>query len=162
MPVTNKIIVALISLSSMYGNQSHADAKPASPFSDHMVLQYNTVVPVWGTADPGEKITVQIGKQIRTAVTNADGQWMLKLNKIAAGGPYTMTITGKNKIVINDVYAGEVWICSGQSNMDMTVAREDRYWCGVFNEKEEENREMNRVFPSAPSLCAPAIGPNLA
>ena len=60
-----------------------------------------------------------------------------------------MTVSGKNKIIISDVYAGEVWICSGQSNMDMTVAKEDRYWCGVFNEAEEvtaANYPLIRVF----------------
>ncbi len=115
----------------------YADVKLASPFCDHMVLQYNTIVPVWGTGDPCEKISLQIGKQTKTAIANVTGEWMIQLNKISAGGPYTITISGKNKVVINDVYAGEVWVCSGQSNMDMTVAREDRYWCGVFNEKEE-------------------------
>jgi sialate O-acetylesterase len=114
-----------------------ADVKLPTPFSDHMVLQHNTSVPVWGWADAGEKITVQLGKQTKTTTANADGKWMLKLDKIKAGGPYTITVSGKNKIVINDVYAGEVWICSGQSNMDMTVAKEDRYWCGVFNEAAE-------------------------
>ena len=136
--ITNtKIITVLISCLSIFASSVYADVKLASPFSDHMVLQYNTKVPVWGTATPGEKVTVQIGKQTQSTLANITGEWMLYLNKIAAGGPYTVTISGKNKIVINDVYAGEVWICSGQSNMDMTVAREDRYWCGVFNEKEE-------------------------
>jgi sialate O-acetylesterase len=114
-----------------------ADVSLPAPFSDHMVLQHNTAVPVWGTADPGEKIIVQINKQKQTTVAGTDGRWMVKLDKIAAGGPYTLTVSGKNKIVISDVYAGEVWICSGQSNMDMTVAKEDRYWCGVINETEE-------------------------
>ncbi len=114
-----------------------ADVKLPAPFSDHMVLQHNALVPVWGWADAGEKVTVQLGKQLKTVTADAKGKWMLKLDKIKAGGPYTMTVTGNNKIVINDVYAGEVWICSGQSNMDMTVAKEDRYWCGVFNEAEE-------------------------
>jgi sialate O-acetylesterase len=116
-------------------------------------------VPVWGWADAGEKITVQINKQVQTAVANTGGKWMLKLNKIAAGGPYTITITGKNKIVITDVYAGEVWICSGQSNMDMTVAKEDRYWCGVVNEAEEvaaASYPLIRVFDTD---FTPSAGP---
>ncbi len=126
-----------------------ANVKPASPFADHMVLQYNTTVPIWGMADAGEKVTVKLGKQTVSTVAGTDGKWMLKLNKLVAGGPYTMTISGKNSITINDVYAGEVWLCSGQSNMDFTVAREDRYWCGVFNEAEEvaaANYPLIRVF----------------
>lgn len=126
-----------------------ANVKLANVFSDHMVLQYNIAVPVWGWADAGEKVTVKLGRQTVSTTTASNGKWMLKLNKIAAGGPYTITVSGKNTITINDVYAGEVWLCSGQSNMDFTVAREDRYWCGVFNEKEEvaaANYPLIRVF----------------
>ncbi|MGB3005285.1 MAG: sialate O-acetylesterase [Chitinophagaceae bacterium] len=127
----------------------HADIKLPAAFSDHMVLQHNTSVPVWGWADAGEKITISLGNQTKKTVTGADGKWMVKLDKIKAGGPFTIAVSGKNKIIISDVYAGEVWICSGQSNMDMTVAKEDRYWCGVFNEAEEvaaANYPLIRVF----------------
>lgn len=137
-----------------------ADVKLASPFTDHMVLQYDMLVPVWGTAIPGEKVVVKFGKQVKTVVAGADGKWMVKLNKLKPGGPFTLSVTGNNKIVLTDVYAGDVWLCSGQSNMDMTVAREDRYWCGVFNEKQEvesANYPLIRVFdtdfvPSATPL----------
>ncbi|TKB96230.1 sialate O-acetylesterase [Pedobacter cryophilus] len=128
---------------------AYADVKLASPFSDHMVLQREIVVPVWGTADAGEKVTVKLGAQTKTTITKANGKWMVKLNKLKAGGPFVMTVTGKNKLSIDDVYAGEVWVCSGQSNMDFTVAQEDRYWCGVYNEKEEvaqANYPLIRVF----------------
>ncbi|MBC7889768.1 MAG: sialate O-acetylesterase [Ferruginibacter sp.] len=127
----------------------YANVKPASPFGDHMVLQRNSKVPVWGMADPGEKVTLVFNKQTVTATANAGGSWMINLAKLSAGGPYTMTITGNNSITFSDVYVGEVWICSGQSNMDMTVAKEDRYWCGVVNEAEEvaaANYPLIRVF----------------
>ena len=136
-------------LSTIGINQLLANVKLASVFKDHMVMQHKAKVPIWGVADPGEKVTVQPGKQIVKTITGSDGKWMQKLNNLTAGGPYTMTVTGKNSVIINDVYAGEVWICSGQSNMDMTVAREDRYWCGVINEKEEvaqANYPLIRVF----------------
>ncbi|MBW4891494.1 sialate O-acetylesterase [Mucilaginibacter sp. HMF5004] len=133
-----------------------ADVKLASPFTNHMVLQYNMPVPVWGIATPGEKVTVKFGKQIKTAITGADGKWMIKLDKLKPGGPFSLSVIGNNKIVLTDVYAGDVWLCSGQSNMDMTVAREDRYWCGVFDEKFEvdnANYPLIRVFDTdfAPS-----------
>ncbi len=115
----------------------YANVKPASPFGDHMVLQRNVKVPVWGMAEPGEKVTVTFNKQNLTATTNAEGNWKIELAKLVAGGPFTMTIKGHNSISFTDVYVGEVWICSGQSNMDMTVAKEDRYWCGVINEAAE-------------------------
>jgi sialate O-acetylesterase len=137
MQLQKQISTVLIGCALFVTNSIFANVKLPTPFSDHMVIQHNTAVPVWGWADAGEKVTVQIGKQTKTTTANAEGKWMLKLDKVVAGGPYTITVTGKNTIVINDVYAGEVWICSGQSNMDMTVAKEDRYWCGVFNEAEE-------------------------
>ena len=114
-----------------------ANVSLATIFQDHMVVQHNTRVPVWGLAQPGEKIIVTLGNQKRQTLAGKNGDWQVFLDKIAAGGPYTLTVAGTNSITINDVYAGEVWLCSGQSNMDMTVAREDRYWCGVINEKQE-------------------------
>ncbi len=122
---------------------------PASPFQDHMVLQQGRQVPVWGTANPEEKVTVLFGNQEQSVVAGSDGRWRINLNELAIGGPFKMTIKGKNTIDLNDVYVGEVWLCSGQSNMDMTVAREDRYWAGVINEKEEvasANYPQIRVF----------------
>jgi sialate O-acetylesterase len=136
MRICFKIVLCLASLLSS-ASVVQAEVKLPTAFSDHMVMQHGIPVRVWGWADAGEKVTVQIGKQTKTTVANAEGKWMLKLDKLKAGGPYSLTISGKNKIVISDVYAGEVWICSGQSNMDMTVAKEDRYWCGVFNEAAE-------------------------
>src|SRR5665213_1302191 len=144
-----KIVLAIIVLCFSHLNSALANVKPASLFKDHMVLQYNMADPIWGTAEPGEKVTVKIGNQSHSIVTGNDGNWLIKLSKLTIGGPYTLTIQGKNTIAITDVYAGEVWLCSGQSNMDMTVAREDRYWCGVFNEKEEvaaANYPLIRVF----------------
>ncbi len=126
-----------------------ADVQPASVFTDHLVLQRNASVPVWGTASPGEKVTVFFDKQQRSTTTGQDGKWIIRLGAMKAGGPFAMKITGRNTISFQDVYVGEVWLCSGQSNMDMTVAREDRYWCGVHNEQQEvaaANYPMIRVF----------------
>jgi sialate O-acetylesterase len=128
---------AFILLFSLFTENILANVKLASPFGDHMVLQRNKTVPVWGTATPGEKVTITFNKQKKSIITRADGTWSMKLSKLKAGGPYILTASGTNAISLQDVYVGEVWICSGQSNMDFTVAREDRYWCGVFNEKQE-------------------------
>src|SRR4051812_16255281 len=138
------LLVLLLGVASV-----KADVKPASLFVDHMVLQRNSIVPIWGTADPNEKVTVQIGKASRSAIAASNGKWMVKFSKLESGGPFVITVSGKNALTINDIYVGEVWLCSGQSNMDMTVAREDRYWCGVINEKEEvanANYPLIRVF----------------
>jgi sialate O-acetylesterase len=93
-----------------------ADVQIASIFSDHMVLQRDVEIPIWGTADEAEEVTVQIADQTAVCVASG-GKWNVKLKPIAAGGPHTINIKGKNSITINDVLVGEVWICSGQSNM---------------------------------------------
>jgi len=106
-------------------------------FSEHMVLQQGMHVPIWGTAEPGERVVVALGPRKGTAVAGTDGAWRVILRKLSAGGPLTLTVQGKNTLTVKDVLVGEVWFCSGQSNMEMTVAREDRYWCGVTNEAAE-------------------------
>lgn len=97
----------------------------ASIFSDNMVLQRNVQIPVWGSADANEKITVQFHNQTQTTKADKNGKWMVRLQNENAGGPFTLKITGKNTIQINNVLVGEVWICSGQSNMEWTVGQSD-------------------------------------
>ena len=102
-----------------------ASAKVTLPalFGSHMVLQRDQPLPVWGWADPGEQVSVQIGDQAAvTSVADAAGEWRVTLPKQAAGGPLTMTIRGQNSLVLEDVLVGEVWLCSGQSNMEWPVA----------------------------------------
>src|SRR4051812_19082124 len=102
-----------------------ADVLPASPFTDHMVLQQAMPVPVWGTAAAGEKITVTVGSQTKSATAGDDGKWLVRLDPLQVGGPIEMTVAGSggSSITFKDVLVGEVWLCSGQSNMDFTVAR---------------------------------------
>lgn len=99
-----------------------ADVSMSSLFGDHMVLQQKQPVVVWGKADPGEKVAVSVAGLSGTAAAGADGRWRVKMGTLKAGGPHTMTIKGKNTIVIKDVLVGEVWLCSGQSNMQWPVA----------------------------------------
>ncbi len=97
---------------------AHASVTPNSLFTDHAVLQQERPVPVWGTADPGEVVDVEMAGQTASATTGPDGQWMVRLGAMKAGGPYRLTITGKNRIVFDDILVGEVWLASGQSNME--------------------------------------------
>jgi len=91
-------------------------------FNDHMVLQREIPIPVWGWAEPDEKVTVKLGDaQAVTATTGDEGRWELKLPAMPAGGPHTLSVKGANQLSINDVLVGEVWLCSGQSNMEWTV-----------------------------------------
>lgn len=100
-----------------------ADVKPNPLFSEGAVLQRGLPVPVWGTADEGEAVTVKIQDQAATATADKDGKWMVKLAELKVGGPYTLTIAGKNTVEVPDVLVGDVWVCSGQSNMEWNLAR---------------------------------------
>ncbi len=99
-----------------------ANIQPNSLFSEHAIFQQGVPVPIWGTADSGEEsVTVEFNgpnKQIiQTTIEN--GKWMVQLSPMPSGGPYTLIISGKdNRMEIKDIYVGEVWVCSGQSNME--------------------------------------------
>ena len=93
-----------------------ATVRPAAMFSNHAVLQRGIAVPVWGFAENGEKVTVKFQNQELSTVAE-NGKWMVKLAPLSVGGPYTMTISGNNTIELTDILVGEVWVCSGQSNM---------------------------------------------
>lgn len=98
-----------------------ADVKLPSIIGDNMVLQADMKDPIWGWADPGESVKVSIDGQVKQTKAAKDGKWMVKLNPIKAGGPYDMTITGKNTIDLTNILIGEVWVGSGQSNMQFAV-----------------------------------------
>jgi sialate O-acetylesterase len=101
---------------------SSADVRLPRVFGDHMVVQRGIEIPVWGWADPAEEVTVQLGKRKAKTRADAEGKWMARLGRIRkAGGPYEMTVTGKNAVRFTDVLVGEVWIASGQSNMQWSV-----------------------------------------
>ncbi len=99
-----------------------ADVKPNGLFRDGAVLQQGIKLPVWGTAADGEKITVKFQGQTVTTVAK-DGRWQVWLKPLKSGGPFTLEITGNNNVTINDVLVGEVWLCSGQSNMAFQLHR---------------------------------------
>ncbi len=125
-----------------------ADVQPAALFADHMVIQQKTRAPIWGTGDAGEAVVVtgSWGEKAQTVV-GEDGRWRVELLTPPAGGPYTLNIHGNNLVEINDVLAGEVWICSGQSNMDFTLnqlrrSKEGRTEEGNVKEAEFIDREI--------------------
>ncbi len=105
------------------GAAAQAAVKPHALFSDAMVLQQGVSVPVWGTAGNGEEVTVRFqGQEQKTTAKN--GHWRVNLDKLTAGGPFEMTIAGNDKahpLTLHNVLVGEVWVCSGQSNMEMAV-----------------------------------------
>jgi sialate O-acetylesterase len=122
------LTTALVGLAA---SQARADVKPHALFSDGLVLQRGMKCPIWGKADPGEQVSVQfaVKKENVAAALSASapaddkGNWRIDLQVASelAGGPYEMTIKGKNTLTLKNVYVGEVWICSGQSNMEWTL-----------------------------------------
>jgi sialate O-acetylesterase len=100
-----------------------AEIKLPSIIGDHMVLQRDRAVPVWGWDDAGAEVKVTMGQATKTATAGDDGRWVVELPAMAAGGPHTMKIEGTNTVTLENVLVGEVWVCSGQSNMEWTVQR---------------------------------------
>ena len=98
-----------------------AEVKLPAVLSSHMVLQREMAVPVWGTAAAGEKVTVKFRAQEKSAEADAQGKWQVKLDALPAGGPDALTVSGTNTLTLDDVLVGEVWVGSGQSNMDLSV-----------------------------------------
>jgi sialate O-acetylesterase len=145
---------------------ARADVKLPAIFSDHMVLQRDEAAPVWGWADPGEKVTVSVAGQSQTAQPGADGKWTVKFTRLAAASqPATLTVKGKNTITIQDVLIGEVWLGSGQSNMAMTVNRAKDFEqekaaanfpaIRLFREESGASAEPERMGKGTWQVCTP-------
>src|SRR5512141_3251395 len=104
-------------LSLLFAFTAQAEVHPNPLFSDHAVLQAGRELPVWGTAAEGEAVTVSIAGHSAKAVTRA-GHWKVLLPALKPGGPYVLRIAGSNVVEAQDVLIGEVWLASGQSNME--------------------------------------------
>ncbi|HLX64817.1 MAG TPA: sialate O-acetylesterase [Planctomycetota bacterium] len=98
-----------------------ADVKLPAIIGDNMALQQGIAVPIWGWADPGEEVSVTIAGQTKSAKAGDDKKWSVKLDALKAGGPLEMTVKGKNTLTLKNILVGEVWVCSGQSNMEFST-----------------------------------------
>ena len=114
--MNRSVTAAVLVLLAWYPAQ--ADVKLPAVFGDHMVVQRGIPLPVWGSAAPGEKVAVKIAGQERTTEADAQGRWKVKLDAVESASPVEMTVAGKNTITLRDVLVGDVWLCSGQSNME--------------------------------------------
>jgi sialate O-acetylesterase len=121
----NKLLTLILFCLSVLSLSQEANAQVQVPaiFGDNMVLQQGPKASVWGTAAPGEKVTVTLKvdarNQISSSVTAAtNGQWQVSLGPLKSGGPFELTIAGSNTLTFKNVLVGDVWICSGQSNME--------------------------------------------
>lgn len=118
------VLTALVvGLSVVTASSAVADVKLPAVLSDGMVLQRGMTVPVWGTAEPGEKVTVTFQDQQLSTRTGPAGRWRVNLKPLDPGGPFTMTVGGSNTITVQNVLVGDVWVCSGQSNMAWPLQR---------------------------------------
>ncbi len=97
--------------------RGHAEVQLNGMFGDGMVVQRGNGIPVWGKASPGEEVTVEFAGQIARTVADDQGKFLAELNNLSAGGPHVMVVRGSNRIELKDVLIGDVWLCSGQSNM---------------------------------------------
>ncbi|MDP3069258.1 MAG: sialate O-acetylesterase [Opitutaceae bacterium] len=119
LPVLRLPLVLLLAAAAL-----RAEVTLAPLFSDGAVLQRDKPVPIWGRADAGEKITVTFAGQRREATPDAEGRWLVMLEPLAAAAQGAdLTVAGKNTLVLRDVVVGEVWLCSGQSNMEWPLSR---------------------------------------
>ncbi len=104
---------------------AHADVRLPHVIGSHMVVQRQLPVQIWGWADPDEEVRVKLAGQEVTTRGDVGGRWRVRLDPLPAGGPHTLTITGKNTLELTDVLVGDVWLCSGQSNMEMGLKSVD-------------------------------------
>ncbi len=141
-------LLLLATLNVFDEGQAQAEIKLPAIIGDHMVLQQGQKNPLWGWADPGEKITVSVDGQSHTAMADAKGKWTITLDPLKVGGPYEITIEGKETITLKDVLVGEVWICSGQSNMAWTVSSS--------NDADLEIKTAN--YPKIRLISVPQVG----
>jgi sialate O-acetylesterase len=126
-----------------------ADVSLNNMFGDHMVLQQGIHNRVWGQADAGEAVTVEFGGQTHVATAAADGRWEVLLDPVAEyGGPHTLTVKGKNTVSFKDVLIGEVWLCSGQSNMQWAVNQAN----------DPDLEKAAATFPAIRFVSVPQVG----
>lgn len=145
----NRYSVLRISLFCIVASHIQAEVKCPPIFASHMVLQRDQEIPVWGTAAPGEKVTVNFAGAKTQSIAGQDGAWQAKLPPLAASAePRTILISGTNELRFDDVLVGEVWLCSGQSNMEKPLG--GRSGQRPTDNAEEEIRNANhpllRVF----------------
>lgn len=176
-PLSFILLALLIPLSSLQALNTNPSAATSSPapgsalmvpalFTDHMVLQQKQADPVWGWDTPGTRVTVKFAEQSKTALAGSDGKWMVKLDPMPANAtPQSLTITGSSQRVIQDVLIGEVWLCSGQSNMEFILkndsngevetATADLPNIRLINVPHLGTQELKNDFVGSWSLCTP-------
>lgn len=170
-----QIIIAWLCC-SLSTTDAYAQPKLPNIFGDSMVLQRNVPLRIWGAASPGEQITVSLHQQKKSARADKNGSWQVMLAPEKAGGPYNLVVAGKKTTVLNGVLMGDIWFCSGQSNMEFPV----KGWSGVVDADKVVSQALHpqirlytvpRNVAALPSLqsdkagwrtCSPAAIPSFS
>ena len=134
--------ISLLICTSVFISTSSANVSLPNIFTDNMVLQRDKPLKVWGWADKGENVTVNFNGQKMKTKAAADGSWLIVLNAMNYGGPFEMTVSGKNNISFKNILIGDVWICSGQSNMEWALKNSN----DAQKEIAESNYPMIRLY----------------
>jgi sialate O-acetylesterase len=145
--------ILLVSLFFSICSALYADVTLPAIFGDHMVLQQKSKIKIWGWCNPNEKIRIRNGwnTDIDSAKGTAYGNWMIELKTPKAGGPYSFTIYGNNTVEIKDILIGEIWLCSGQSNMEMSYS-----WGVTQYDSDVKNATNNKIrFFQVKKMSAP-------
>ena len=116
-------------------------------FGSHMVLQRDKPNTIWGWTTPGEKVTVTIQKTTATATADATGKWMVHIRPPQTGGPYKVSIHGSQDVDFDDVLVGDVYVCSGQSNMEF----------GISNTRDAKTEIANANYPNIRLFAVPKV-----
>jgi len=122
---------------------SSAEIRLPNFFSDHMVLQQKESISIFGYAKPSQSVEVSFNKEILKAIARTDGKWSVNFMPMTAGGPFEMIIKGENVVILKDIYIGEVWFCSGQSNMGWTIEKSENGLEELGNANYEEIKLLN-------------------
>jgi sialate O-acetylesterase len=148
MNMHKRYLTAFCATAAIFGSlcETEADVKMPAIFGDHMVLQQEMKLPVWGWAAAGEKVTVTVGGETEQTTAGPDGKWRVDLPPFPDGTPaVTMTVKGNNTVTFTDVLIGDVWICSGQSNMEFPLDKAT----GGLDEARKANDSQLRLFQVA-------------
>jgi len=160
----------------MFATSVSAEVKLPNIIGNDMVLQREMPVPIWGWADSGEEVTVTFAGQSKTAKPGKNGKWMVKLSALKANSkPATLTIKGSNEIKLENILVGEVWICSGQSNMEWSIrssmnakeeiAASDHPGIRLFNvpgHKTHPKPQQRLAIPTEWKVCKPDTSANFS
>jgi sialate O-acetylesterase len=150
--------VQICSLLAALSTAAQADVRLPSIFGDHMILQREMAIPFWGWAEPGEEVTVSVGSVSATATTASDGKWTLRLSTIPqSSAPVEVTVAGKNQIVLKDVLLGDVWVCSGQSNMQFGIGLDTKF--GKAEIAKADNPKIRLFY--VPMVLAPEVASDI-